>query len=182
MQMNYSYPWYLQESPVFGTLYTGFYNVATNMTCLDIGDFFNYRTIPNGMPLYQLGKIWGVDGVLGYYDGLVYDIDKWSTNKKWTGQLLELNDSINRNFIRMKMYIENRPFCILMIKEAFEILLEGETYNIFVTEDSSTMSFTITLRASSAIISVIQGISNFDSVFLGKPSGIHYTFNYVATD
>ena len=180
--MNYSYPWYLQESPAFNTLYTGFYQVAENITCLSVGDFFDYRTLPSGVPLYQLGKIWGVGGVLGYYDGMVYDIDKWSTDKKWTGQLLELNDSINRNFIRMKMYIQNRPFSWTMIKEALAILLEGETYSIRSSESPSTMSFTITLYASTAVIGVIQGISNFDSAFLGKPSGIHYSFSYVATD
>lgn len=179
MQINYSYPWYLQESSSFNQLYNGFYNVATNISCLGIGDFFDYRTLPNGIPLYQLSRIWGVTGVLGYYDGLVYDVDKWSADKKWTGQLLELNDSINRNFMRMKMYIENRPFCLELIKAAFEILLEGETYTITVTESPSTMSFEINLTASSEVIGVIQGISNFDSAFLGKPSGIHYSFNYV---
>lgn len=180
MQLNNSYPWYLQESPVFNTLYYGFYQVATNMTCLDIGDFFNYRTIPTGVPLYQLGKIWGVGGVLGYYDGLVYDVDKWSTDKKWTGQLAELDDSLTRNFIRMKMYIQGKPFNLLFIQKAFEILLEGETYSITVTE--STMGFVINLTASTDVIGIIQGISNFDSAFLGKPSGIHYSFNFIAAD
>lgn len=182
MQMNYSYPWYLQESPAFNQLYTGFYNVATNISCLDVGDFFNYRTLPSGTPLYQLSRIWGVVGILGYYDGLVYDVDKWSADKKWSGQLLEQSDSINRNFMRMKMYIENRPFCLNLIKEAFDILLEGESYSVTVTETPETMSFVINLTASNAVISIIQGISNFDSAFLGKPSGIHYSFNYVATD
>lgn len=180
MQINYSYPWYLQDSPVFTKLYTGFYDVATNITSLDIGDFFNYRTIPTGAPLSTLARIWGVTGVLGVYDGLIYDIDKWSDGKKWTGELLQVNDSINRNFLRMKMYIQGKPFNLILIQEAFAILLEGEEYTVTVTE--SDMSFVINLSASSAVIGVVQGISNFDNAFLGKPSGISYQFNFTATD
>lgn len=180
MQINYSYPWYLQESPVFTKLYTGFYEVATNITCLDVGDFFNYRTIPTGVPLYQLGRIWGVGSVLGYYDGLVYDIDKWSEDKKWTGQLTELDDNLTRNFLRMKMFIQGRAFNLILIRDALAILLEGEEYSITVTEE--LMGFTINLSAPTDVIGVIQSISNFDNAFLGKPSGIHYSFNYTATD
>ncbi len=180
MQFNESYPWYLQESPAFNTLYRGFYEVATNITPLPVGDFFDYRTLPSGTPLYTLGKIWGVGGVLGYYDGLVYDIDKWSDGKKWTGQLLELNDSITRNFIQMKMYIDGKPFRLTMINEAMAILLPRNEYSITVTE--SEMSFVINLSATTDVIGVIQGISNFDSAFLGKPSGISYQFAFTATD
>lgn len=180
MQKNPAYPWYLQKSPIFTKLYDGMFEVAKNISCLDIGDFFDYRTVPTGVPLARLAKVWGVGNVLGYYDGLVYDVDEWSTDKKWTGTLQTLDDSLTRNFMQMKMYIQNKHFNLIMVKEALEILLQGIEYTASVTEN--TMNFVINISAPTDVINVIQGISNFDGAFLGKPSGISYSFVYTATD
>lgn len=180
MQKNPAYPWYLQKSPVFTKLYDGMFEVAKNISCLDVGDFFDYRAVPTGVPLARLAKVWGVGSVLGYYDGLIYDIDKWSTDKNWTGTLNTVDDSMTRNFMQMKMYIQGKQFNLIMIKEALAVLLQGVEYTADVEEDD--MSFVINISAPSDVISVIQGISSFDSAFLGKPSGISYSFVYTATD
>lgn len=180
MQKNPVYPWYLQKSPIFTKLYDGMFEVAKNISCLDIGDFFNYRTVPTGVPLARLAKVWGIGNVLGYYDGLVYDVDNWSADKKWSGTLQTVDDSITRNFMQMKMYIQGKHFSLTMIKEALEILLQGVEYTASVTENS--MSFEINISTTMEVISILQGISGFDSAFLGKPSGISYSFVYTATD
>lgn len=180
MQKNNAYPWYLQKSPVFTKIYDGMYEVAKNISCLDIGDFFNYNALPVGTPLATLARVWNVGSVLGYYDGLIYDVDSWSTDKKWTGTLQTLDESLTRNFLQMKMYIQGKQFSLTMIKEALDILLQGVEYTASVTE--SSMSFVINISAPTQALSIIQAISGFDNVFLGKPSGISYTFAYTATD
>lgn len=180
MKATYSYPWYLQSSPVFGALYSGFSDVAEQMSPLGIGDFFNYLTVPAGQPLYALGKIWGLIGAPGFYDGLIYDIDKWSGDKVWTGELQTLDDMLYRNFLKMKMYIQGRPYSLILIQEALEVLLAGTEHTITVPED--VMSFEINISATQEVLTVIQEINAFDSTFLGKPAGISYRFNYTATD
>lgn len=180
MYVSYSYPWYLQQSPVFTALYDGFAEVAQNISPLGIGDFFNYRTIPEGEPLYALGKIWGLLGSPGFYDGLIYDVDKWSETKVWTGSLKQLDDMLYRNFMQMKMFIQGRPFSLTLIKQALDILLNGTEYQVSVTED--TMSFIINITANTEVVRVVQELNSFDSTFLGKPVGISYRFEYTATD
>lgn len=180
MKATYSYPWYLQSSPVFNALYTGFSNLAEEMSPLGMGDFFNYLALPAGEPIYALGKIWGLIGSPGFYDGLTYDVDTWDGGKVWSGELQTLDDLLYRNYLRMKMYIQGRPYSLTLIHEAIEILLEGTVHSVEVPED--TMSFEVDISAPQEVLSIIQQINSFDSTFLGKPVGISYQFNYIATD
>lgn len=180
MYVSYSYPWYLQKSVNFTTLYDGIAEVAQNISPLGIGDFFNYLTLPAGQPLYQLGKIWGLLGSPGFYDGLIYDIDKWSETKVWSGHLRNLDDILYRNFMKMKMYIQSKPYSLTLIRDALNMLLDGTEHTITVDED--LMSFVINISATTEVLRIVQEINSFDSTFLGKPTGVSYTFNYVATD
>ena len=180
MYVSNSYPWYLQQSANFTALYNGLASVAQNISPLAIGDFFNYHTLPAGQPLYTLGKIWGLLGAPGFYDGLIYDIDNWSETKVWSGHLRDLDDILYRNFMQMKMYIQGKPYCLTLIHDALEMLLTGTEHVITVTED--LMSFQINISASSEVLRIVQEINSFDSTFLGKPTGVSYRFNYVAID
>lgn len=173
---NQNYPWYMQKSPGFVALYNGLYEVAKHVSPLGLGDMFNVDELPAGEPLYQLGRMWGINGSPNYFDGLIYDIDYWSETKVWSGSVSTLEDKLYRNFLRMKMFIQNKRYSLITLKEALTILLGGEEATITVEE--SEMSFVINIRANVNVIRILQTIHSFDLHFMGQPCGIRYQFNY----
>lgn len=173
---NQNYPWYLQQQGIFKTLYDGFFPIVSNASPLGIEDAFNVNQL-KGLGLLYFGRMWGLRGTWGAVtDGLIYDIDMWSTNKKWTGELADLDAQIYRNFIKMKAYINGRQYTLGLIKEALAILLDGYEYTLTVSEDF--MNFTINITADVAALNVMYNLEKYDNQFLGKPSGISYSFNY----
>lgn len=176
---NQNFPWYLQQSPIFLALYNGFYNVALNMTPLEIGDMFNLEEL-EGTTVFQLGQAWGLTGSPTYFDGLIYNIDEWSTDKVWSGAPQSMNNQIYRNFVRMKAFIYGKNYSLELIRDALAILLDGFQYSASVTEDY--MAFTINVSAPSAILRILQEMQTYDPRFLGQLPGIHQTFAYTATD
>lgn len=79
MKINYDFPWYLQNSEGFMALYTGLYDVATNispislLTALDI----DHTTTPEQLKL--IATLYGLRGdFVAVQDALIYNIKKWS--------------------------------------------------------------------------------------------------------
>lgn len=79
MKINYDFPWYLQNSEGFMALYTGLYDVATNispislLTALDI----DHTTTPEQLKL--IATLYGLRGdFVAIQDALIYNIKKWS--------------------------------------------------------------------------------------------------------
>lgn len=179
MYDNQNYPWYLQQSPIFVTLYNGFFKVGEYMTPLPLGNMFDLDNI-SGTALFNLGMAWGLTGSPTYFDGLIYSIDDWSETKVWSGQPQDINNQIYRNFIKMNAYMFGKNYSLTLIKEAFEILLQGLGFSITVTEE--TMSFTINITASSGLLRILQEMQSYDSHFLGQLPGIKINFNYIAND
>lgn len=79
MKINYDFPWYLQNSEGFMALYTGLYDVATNispislLSALDI----DHTTTPEQLKL--IATLYGLRGdFVAIQDALIYNIKKWS--------------------------------------------------------------------------------------------------------
>lgn len=176
MYDNYRYPWYIQQSPRFKTLYDGLFPIVSQASPLDIWQMFDVNQL-TGLGLLYFGRMWGLRGQWGAVtDGLVYDIDMWSTDRKWSGEFQDLNAQIYRNFIRMKAYINGRNYTLGLIKDAMSILLSGYDYTLTVDEDF--MNFTINLSATPEVLNIVYNLEKYDNQFLGKPSGISYKFTY----
>jgi len=79
MQINYDFPWYLQNSEGFMTMYTGLFNVATTispisfLSCLDVDHAEYPQQIKTIAMLYGLRGDW-----VGIEDALIYDVKRWS--------------------------------------------------------------------------------------------------------
>lgn len=176
---NQNYPWYLQQSPRFNALYNGVYPLAVEASPLDIRDFFNVDTL-KGTGLLQFGRLWGLRGMWGgTSDGLIYTIDLWSKDKVWSGQMKDLEGQVYRNFIKMKAYIQARPYSLTTLKQAMALLLDGMENEVYIEE--GYLSFEIHVTAEDSVLSVLWNMSQYDEYFLGKPSGISYKFVYKST-
>ena len=173
---NQNYPWYIQKSAGFVALYNGLFDIVSAASPLDISESFNIDGLMSGTPLFQVGKIWGLTDNPSFFAGLIYDVDSWSETKLWSGSVSELESSLYKNFLRMKVFLQNNRYSLKTLKRALEILLDGNPATI--TIDEHTMGFTINIKASREAISILQTLQSFDLLFLGQPCGIHYEFNY----
>lgn len=170
-----TYPWYMQHSPRFVTLYDGLFDWLNNASPLEIGEAFNVdqRT---GRGLLYFGLLWGLRGVWGgTTDGLIYSIDEWSTDRVWTGSMKDAEAKIYRNFIRMKAHINSRPYSLILMKEALEILTRDMEAEFWVEE--GYMSFIIHVTAPSDTLNMFYNMALYDPNFLGKPTGISFTWD-----
>lgn len=174
---NEAYPWYAQNSVSIKTLYDGFYPIAEAMTPLGIGDAFNIDIL-NNEALFTFGTMFGMSARPQYYDGLIYDVDRWSEVKVWSGHVEDLELNIYKNFLRMKAFIAGKPYSLNLLKDAFDILTNGlGTVSVWIEENN--MSFIIHLDAPENITRLFMELNSFDLHFLGKPSGVSYTWDYV---
>lgn len=177
---NQNYPLYAQQNGPLKTIYDGLFGVAEYISSWGIQDIFNVNQM-KGKGLLYLGRMWGLRGVWGGQNtGLVYDIDRWSEDKVWTGEMKDLEASIYRNFIRMKAFISGKHYDLKLIQQAMAILLDG--YQSTITVDETFMHFTINVTAPSDALSILYNMQQYDTHFLGKPTGISYDFNYIPTN
>lgn len=177
---NNNFPWYLQQSDTFTSLYYGFFPVAEAASPLGFGDAFNIDKAQGEM-LFRLGTYWGMNGDNTLYDGLIYSIDKWSETKVWTGGIKEVGEGFYRNMIKAKSYAFGRLYSLTTLKGVFERLFEGIEYSISVTEDA-TNSILITLTATHEVVRTFIEMKAFDLTFIGKPVGIKVGWDYNYTD
>lgn len=174
---NQNYPWYAQQSGSIKTLYDGFFRVAEAMSPLGVGNAFDLNTLQD-QALFSFGTLYGLSSRAQYFDGLIYDIDNWSESKVWSGHVEDLESHLYKNFLRMKAFIAGRPYTLLLLKQAFDILCEGLTINSLWIEEGY-MSFIIHLDADQETTRVFMELNSFDLRFLGKPIGVSYTWDYV---
>lgn len=176
MTPSNDYPWYVQHEPKFAGLYDELFNIVSMASPLGVGDAFY---IPNlqGQALVRMGLLWGLQGAPAFYNGLIYGVDKWSDLKVWSGQMEDLAGDVYKRFVMMHAYINGRQYNLQLIKDAISILMGNNPYTL--TVDEGFMSFTINLSASPDALRIIQQLQSYDRHFMGKPSGISYTFNYI---
>lgn len=176
---NHDFPWYLQQSPTFSSLYYGFFPAAVAASPLGIGDAFDIDAM-TGVMLVRLGRLWGIYGTPSVNNGLIYDIDDWSLIKLWDGDEGEAKETLYRNLIKAKMFANGRPYSIETLYGTFERALEGLEYQIDIVEQY--MSVTIRLTASADVIRDFIEMRTFDVAFIGKPAGISVEWEYVTQE
>ena len=137
---NHNFPWYLQQSSTFTTLYYGFFPVAEYATPLGLGDAFNID-LATGNMLFTLGTYWGLKGDNTIYDGLVYDLDEWSGVKVWTGGSKQINEDIYRNIIKAKCYAFGRLYSLETLKRVLDFIFDGTgaTYEVLENQAIAQM-------------------------------------------
>lgn len=166
----------MQHAPKFVKIYDGLFDIFNYASCLDVADEFNVNQI-TGRGLLNFGHLWGLRGVWGgQTDGLVYSIDLWSDDKVWSGSMKDADAQIYRNFIKMKAYMNGRPYNLKLLKEALDILIDGTPATVWIEE--GYMSFIIHITGPSALINMFYNMAQYDPFFLGKPTGISYTWDY----
>lgn len=183
MELNQNYPWYLQTSPNFVTLYEGMFNTAKNYSSLDSYKVFYPEIMAEISD--RLGAMYGLKVYAGLWqipvefsaivDALIYDVDNWSETKKWNGDVTGADLDWFLRYIKMKTFINQQPFCLNMIKNAMDILLGEESHNVTVTE--TEYAITVNLEISDEAATVVQGILVVDPTLVGKPVGKSLTFS-----
>lgn len=79
MKINYDFPWYLQNSEAFMTMYNGLYAVASNISPLPFLECLNIDELTYFEQLRTLTWIFGLFGSLvSVEDALIYDVNNWS--------------------------------------------------------------------------------------------------------
>lgn len=178
MQANYNYPWYIQKTPSFTKLYDALFDIASMATPLGAEDLM-FPDKATGEALFRLGILWGLTGAPKYYDGLIYAVDNWSDTKTWSGQLKDVEGKLYKQFIKLHAFCNGRQFNLQLIKDAIAFLMEGKSYKL--TVDEGFMSFTINIEGDASDLRILQEMQSYDRRFLGQPSGIQYSFNYITT-
>lgn len=171
-----NYPWYLQHSERFNIIYNGMFEWLNNASSLDIENAYNVDFL-TGKGLANFGALWGLTSTWGgTSDGLIYDLDNWSEDKVWTGRMNDPKLHMYRNFIKMKAYIVGRPYTLGLLKKALEIVTAGEDAEFWIEE--GYMNFVIHIKASAEVLNMFYNMTIYDPYFLGKPTGISYTWDY----
>ena len=176
---NSNFPWYLQQSNTFTSLYYGFFPVAQTASCLALGNALNVNEM-FGRQLFNIGTYWGMSGSTTVYDGLIYNVDEWSVLKTWTGGVKEMGEALYRSFIKAKMYAYGRVFSLDTLKKVFDIVFPNNMATVTITE--TDMAITINITASRELITSFIEMRAFDIWFIGKPIGIKITWEYNYTD
>ena len=79
MKINYDFPWYLQNSEGFMALYTGLYDVATNISPISLLSALDIDNTTTPEQLKLIATLYGLRGdFVAIQDALIYDIKKWS--------------------------------------------------------------------------------------------------------
>lgn len=175
MYDNQNYPWAYQKAPNFAKIYDGLFPLVSNATPLGIGDSF-YVDLLTGKGLLQYGQYWGLTGAWSnLINGMVWDMDIWNSPiKVWNGVPTDVNEDLFKKYIYLKAFANGKNLSLTLLKDCFDILLAGQTYEIEVIEDY--LEYIIKITASQGILDSIAQIRSSDPEFIGKPSGIRYSF------
>jgi len=175
MYDNQNYPWAYQKAPNLVKIYDGLFPLVSKATPLGIGNAF-YLDYLTGKGLLQYGQYWGLRGVWSnLINGMTWDMDIWnSPTKVWDGTPTDINEDMFKKYISVKTFANGKNMSLNLLKDCFDILLVGKTYTIEVIEDY--LEYIIKITASQAVIDTIFQIKSSDPEFLGKPSGIKYSF------
>lgn len=141
---NNNFPWYLQQSDTFKSLYYGFFPIAETASPLGFGDALNVYAM-TGTMLFRIGSYFGMQGTPSFYNGLIYGIDNWSEVKTWTGGIKEVGEELYRNFICAKSYAYGRLYSLDTLKNVFDRIFAGFDAEVRVYETGSIVDQMIDL-------------------------------------
>lgn len=183
MQLNQNYPWYLQTSTNFSSLYEGMFNVAKNFSPIEayrvmypdiMAEVTTTGSAENGLKIFA--SLWGLPTEMYALEGaLIYDVDNWSETKKWSGSTSGIGKDWFLRYIKMKTFINSQPFSLQLIHDAMDILFGDEFHTITVTESGYNVTVNITTTEDAE--SVISGLLVVDPTLFGKPIGISISYN-----
>ena len=185
MQINYDFPWYLQNSEGFMALYTGLYNTATTISPITLLDALDIDNVLYPNQLKFVATLYGLRGDwVGIEQALIYDVNKWSVDgveeNYWSGMPSDSADLL-KNYIKAKVQIRNKNLSLQALKDFFAVCLAHREFNpdtnIEVTE--STMHFDLTITVSADVLNDMVTLLSVDPYPFGKPTGISYTITYV---
>ena len=188
MLINYDFPWYIQNSPVFMTLYTGLYNIASKISPLSFTDMLDMDNATSYYELLVAANFYGMYAKwYATQDALIYNRREWGprpegeTKYYWNGRASIDTFKLMANYIRAKTQIRGKPLCLATLKQFYETALDGYNYsvenNIQVVE--SLQHFEIIVTAPENIINGIIEMSYTDRWPFGKPVGISYNITYI---
>ncbi len=188
MKLNYDFPWYIQNSPAFMTLYTGFYDIAKNISPLPFLDMLDMDNITTYYELMVAANFYGLSTKWYATQGaLIYNRREWGPRPEglveyyWNGRASVDTIKIMANYIRAKTQIRGQPLTLVNLKKFYETALDGYDYsvenNIEVIE--SLQHFEIVVTAPENIINGIIEMSFTDRWPFGKPVGISYNITYI---
>ena len=185
--INYDFPWYIQNSPVFMTLYTGFAEIAAQVSSLPFIDMLDLNNVNSYSELLTAGQFFGVSNAwYGYADALIYNLRQWGPrttppNYYWNGRASTDSFRLMANYIRAKVQIRGQPLSLINLKKFYETALDGYNYSV---EDGieiieSEQHFEIIVTATDEIAQALVEMSYTDDFPFGKPVGISYNITYV---
>lgn len=191
MQINYDFPWYIQQSPSFMALYIGLYNVGSNISSLPIIDMLDLDNVEVYSELLAAGQYYGVPNAwYGTQDALIYNLREWAPradpddpNYYWNGRASVDNFRLMANYIKAKVQIRGQPLSLVTLKKFYETVLDGYNYSV---EDSveiteSEQHFEIVVQATEEVEQALVEMSYTDRWPFGKPVGISYNITYVVS-
>ena len=165
MQINYDFPWYIQQSPAFMTLYEGLFDVCSNISPITFIDMLNLDNVE---------------------DALIYNVREWAPktqnpNYYWNGRTSYENFQLMANYIKAKVQMRGQPLSLVTLKRFYETILDGYNYsvadNIEIIE--SEQHFEIVARVNNEVAQALVEMLYTDSQPFGKPVGISYNITYV---
>lgn len=186
MQINYDFPWYIQQAPAFMALYDGMYNIAAQMSPLSFIDMLDLDNVQSYSQLLVAGQYYGIPNAwYGLQEALIYNVRQWGPradeNYYWNGRASQDNFRLMANYIRAKVQIRGQPLSLATLKRFYETALEGYDYsvenNMQIIE--SEQHFEIVVMATDDIAQALIEMSYTDRWPFGKPVGISYNITYV---
>lgn len=185
MQINYDFPWYLQNSEGFMTLYTGLFDTAKTISPITFLDCFDIDNVEYPQQIKTIAMLYGLRGDwVGIEDALIYNINEWSVEDQvenyWSGKPAD-SLVLLKNYIKAKVQIRNKNLTLQSLKQFFTTCLAHRNFNpstdISVTE--STLHFDLTVSVDTEVLNDMVTLLSVDPWPFGKPTGISYSINYV---
>lgn len=185
MQINYDFPWYLQNSEGFMTLYEGLYNTAVPISPISLLTALDIEHATTAMQLKFVATLYGLrSDWVGIEQALIYNVNNWSVDgveeNYWSGLPADTFDLL-KNYIKAKVQMRNKNLTLQTLKEFFGVCLAHRDFNpataISVTE--TTMHFDLTVTVDSEVLEDMVTLLSVDPYPFGKPTGISYSINYV---
>ena len=185
MQINYDFPWYLQNTEMFMALYTGLYSVGADISSYPFLSALDLENAEYAGQISAVATLFGLKGSWrGVSDALIYDQNNWSVDdiveNYWSGRVTDQGTNLIKNYIKAKVQIKNKQLTLQTLKEFFETVLGQYNFNAEtdMTVTESLMHFDIVVNISDEILSDMVSLFSNDEYPFGKPTGISYSVVY----
>lgn len=188
MQINYDFPWYIQQAPAFMTLYTGLFEIAEQVSPLPFLDMLDLDHATTFTQINTASDFYGIPNVLSSSkDALIYNMREWSprpegeTEYYWNGSVTEDALRAAGNYIKAKAQIRGQPLSLATLKQFYETALDGYNYSVAnnISVEETLQHFEIVVQGTQEVIEILIEMSATDRFPFGKPVGISYNITYV---